>query len=92
MNMTPAGRTFRRCGCRDQSTGRRLGAACPRWTDEAHGSWYLSLELGASLSGRRRRLRLGGYPDQDAAQLALSQLSIPIADGDGGRAGPPAAG
>lgn len=71
------GRTFRRCGCRDKETGRRLGGRCPRLDDAGHGSWYRCLELGIGSDGQRCRLRCGGYRSQTAARRALAELGAP---------------
>jgi len=79
VNTKATGRTFRRCGCRNKDTGRRLGMLCARLTDAGHGSWYLCLELGVGMDGQRRRLRTGGYPSQAAARRALAQLAAPRA-------------
>ena len=68
------GSTFKRCGCRDQRTGRQLGQRCPRLRERGHGSWYLAIELSAAPDGRRRRVRLGGYATRAAARPALGRL------------------
>ncbi|MCW2638327.1 MAG: site-specific integrase [Dactylosporangium sp.] len=61
--------TFKRCGCRDPRTGRRLGNTCPRlrryngtgsWSAD-HGTWHYRLELPATVDGARRQLRRGGF-------------------------------
>jgi hypothetical protein len=70
------GSTFKRCGCRDQRTGRQLGPRCPRLRKRGHGRWYLAIELSAAPDGRRRRVRLGGYATR-AATAALGRLSTP---------------
>jgi hypothetical protein len=71
------GSTFKRCGCRDQRTGRQLGRRCPRLRERGHGSWYLAVEVSAAPDGRRRRVRLGGYATRAAAQEALGRLGKP---------------
>jgi hypothetical protein len=71
------GSTFKRCGCRDQRTGRQLGQRCPHLRERGHGSWYLAIELSAAPDGRRRRVRLGGYATRAAARAALGRLSTP---------------
>jgi hypothetical protein len=68
---------FKRCGCRDQHTGRQLGQGCPRLRDRGHGSWYVAVELSAGPDGRRRRVRLGGHPTRAAAQETLARLRTP---------------
>ncbi|MBO0808740.1 MAG: site-specific integrase [Actinobacteria bacterium] len=76
------GSTYKRCGCRDQRTGRQLGRRCPRLGDRGHGSWYLAIEVPAAPDGHRSRVRLGGYATRSAAQAALRGLRAP-----GGRPG-----
>src|SRR5436190_4498521 len=75
------GSTFKRCGCRDQRTGRQLGQRCPRLRERGHGSWYLAIELSAAPDGRRGRVRLGGYATRAAAQAALGRLATPGGQG-----------
>lgn len=86
VNAMATGRTFRRCGCRDRETGRRLGRRCPRLLDAGHGSWYLCLELGVGSDGQRCRLRCGGYPSQSEARRALAELRA-LSGGAPSRAG-----
>jgi hypothetical protein len=61
------GSTFKRCGCRDQRTGRQLGQRGPYLRERGHGRWYLAFELSAAPDGRRGRVRLGGYATRAAA-------------------------
>jgi integrase len=68
-----SGSVFRRCGCRDQATGRLLGARCPGLGSWRHGTWYLSMELPSS-AGDRRRVRRGGFASRSAAVAALEAL------------------
>jgi integrase len=68
------GSVFRRCGCRDEGTGRLLGARCPGLSSRRHGTWYFSVEL-PSPSGDRRRVRRGGFASKPAAVAALEALS-----------------
>ena len=69
------------CGCREPGSGRRVGARCPLRGEEGHGSWYLSLEMPAAPDGRRRRIRLGGFPSRDSAETALVRLRMPSLEG-----------
>jgi hypothetical protein len=86
--MDPSGASvFKRCGCRDRRTGRQLGGRCPRLDGRGHGSWYLAAELPAGPEGRRRRVRLGGYPTRAAAEAMLARLRAPIGGPCGGAAG-----
>jgi integrase len=70
------GSVFRRCGCREEETGRLLGARCPELGSARHGSWYFSAEL-PSAAGNRRRVRRGGFASRAAAAAALQALSGP---------------
>lgn len=70
------GSVFRRCGCRDQATGRLLGARCPELRSRRHGTWYFSVEL-PSPAGDRRRVRRGGFASRQAAVAVLEALSGP---------------
>jgi hypothetical protein len=45
------GSVFRRCGCRDQATGRLLGARCPELRSRRHSTWYFSTETTSASSG-----------------------------------------
>jgi integrase len=70
------GSVFRRCGCRDQETGRLLGAKCPGLGSVRHGSWYFSADL-PSPGGQRRRVRRGGFATRSSAVSALQALTGP---------------
>ena len=72
------GSVYRRCGCRDEATGRLLGARCPGLSSPAHGSWYFSADL-PSAAGERRRVRRGGFATRAAAVAALEALASPAA-------------
>jgi hypothetical protein len=80
------GTTFRRCGCSEamrDATGepvltkagkakrRELGTSCPRLADPDHGRWGYQVELPRVQGQKRRRIRRGGYPSQDAAKDGL---------------------
>jgi integrase len=73
------GSTFKRCGCRDESTGRALGARCPQlkrrtggW-NPAHGAWAFQYELPPTSEGGRRQARRVGLASQEQARKALKQ-------------------
>jgi hypothetical protein len=72
------GSVYRRCGCRDMSTGRLLGARCPGLRSPEHGSWYFSTGL-PSAAGQRRRVRRGGFATRAEAVAALGELVSPAA-------------
>jgi hypothetical protein len=69
---------YRRCGCRDEATGRVLGVSCPGLGSPGHGSWYFSADL-PSAAGQRRRVRRGGVATRAAAAAALEALGSPTA-------------
>jgi hypothetical protein len=56
--MASAGKTFKRCGCRN-SQGKRLEHHCPRLAVRGHGSWYFDCSA-PNLFGRSDRIRRGG--------------------------------
>lgn len=70
------GSVFKRCGCRDQLSGRLLGAGCARLRGPGHGSWYFSAELPSG-GDERRRVRRGGFGSRAAAAAALKALAGP---------------
>jgi len=76
------GSVYRRCGCRDENTGRLLGARCPGLRDVKHGS-YFSADLPAA-AGERRRVRRGGFATRAAAVAALEALASHAAGPDPG--------
>ncbi|HEX9520334.1 MAG TPA: hypothetical protein VF940_29650 [Streptosporangiaceae bacterium] len=75
--MRSQGTVYSWCGCRDGRTGRRLGSRCPRRGEPGHGSWYVCVELPAGPDGDRRRVRRGGFGDEEAARDALARLVMP---------------
>ncbi|MCW2932361.1 MAG: integrase family protein [Actinomycetia bacterium] len=72
------GSVYRRCGCRDENTGKLLGARCPGLPSPKHGSWYFNADL-PSAAGERRRVRRGGFTTRAAAVAALEALASPAA-------------
>jgi integrase len=84
------GSTYKRCGCRDPETGKKLGGVCPRlkrsngtWNPN-HGAWHYRIELPVGEHDKRRPLRRGSFDSQTAAQLELDQVRslLAIPDGD----------
>lgn len=65
--MSDKGGVFKRCGCRDSATGRRLGGKCPRLVERGHGTWYFHCRV-RDLWGRSEQVRRGGFPSRAAAQ------------------------
>ncbi|MFB9687327.1 hypothetical protein [Amycolatopsis plumensis] len=87
MTMASGNGLFKRCGCRDLVTGRRLGSRCPQLAVRGHGSWYFRLELPPGKNGRRRQLRRGGFASRKAAGAARDFLHNPTTlDGVSGSA------
>jgi len=81
------GYTFKRCGCADPNTGRRLDAACPKLKQARHGTWYYAAELPPDHNRKRRRTRRGGFRAEADARQALQTLLAaaapdPTADGN----------
>jgi hypothetical protein len=70
--MATSGGIFKRCGCKDATTGRRLNKACPRLAERGHGTWYFHCSA-TNLLGRSERVRRGGYPSQAAARRARDE-------------------
>ncbi|WP_238447190.1 site-specific integrase [Micromonospora sp. 4G55] len=68
------GRVYRRCGCRDEETGKQFGGRCERLADLSHGRWYFSLQVPA-VDGGRDRVRRGGFATLAEAERACWELS-----------------
>ncbi|MEV0269786.1 site-specific integrase [Hamadaea sp. NPDC050747] len=69
----------KRCGCRDQQTGKALGAKCPKlkrrggaWSTD-HGTYHYQLELPPAPGDVRRILRRGGFATATDAGNDLDQ-------------------
>jgi hypothetical protein len=82
------GTTFKRCGCRDTTTGRRIGHACPElrrpgggWSRH-HGQWQCQIELPARADGSRRTLRHGPHLAQADADTTLDAIRAALAVAD----------
>ena len=71
--MASAGVILKRCGCRHAETGRLLEAACSRLSERSHGSWYYHCTV-TTLSGKRERVRRGGYITRRDAENARDEL------------------
>lgn len=70
--MPKRGVVFKRCGCRDRQSGRRLEAACSRLRERAHGSWYFHCSVPTMVG--TERVRRGGFPSRQAAVAARDEL------------------
>ena len=71
---------YKRCGCSDEVRGRRLGGRCGRLAEVGHGSWYFSVQV-VGASGRRERVRRGGFASAEAARCAGGELLLAEANG-----------
>ncbi|RKS04931.1 site-specific recombinase XerD [Nocardiopsis sp. Huas11] len=78
------GSTFKRCGCRDEETGKALGVKCPKlkrsgggW-NPAHGAWAFQYELPLTLQGGRRQARRVGLASHDQAREGLDHVKALI--------------
>jgi hypothetical protein len=83
------GTTYKRCGCRDPHTGKRLGQNCPQlrrptggWS-RTHGQWHWQIELPPRADGSRRPLRRGRYTAQADAEAELDRIRTALAIPDG---------
>ncbi len=71
--MASDGVIFKRCGCRDSQTRKRLEQSCPRLAERGHGSWSFHCSV-ATMFGRRERVRRGGYATRRDAETARDEL------------------
>jgi integrase len=67
------GRVYKRCGCRDEVSGRQRGVGCVRLVEPSHGRWYFAVQL-PGVDGKQTRVRRGGYPSRSAAERACIEL------------------
>ncbi|WP_042284774.1 tyrosine-type recombinase/integrase [Nocardiopsis alba] len=85
------GRVFKRCGCRDENSGRALGVRCPKLRRQGgafnprHGDWGYQLELPRTSGGKRRQARRTGLDSQEQAWEVLDHLKalLELAEGEG---------
>jgi len=69
--MSSQGRVYRRCGCRDDETGRQLGQGCPQLkSNSRHGTWTYAVDV-PNVDGRRTTRRRGGHRTKAAALREL---------------------
>jgi hypothetical protein len=71
--MAGSGAIFKRCGCRDPKTKKRLERRCPRLRERGHGTWSFHCSV-TTMFGRRERVRRGGYATRRAAESAHHEL------------------
>ncbi|MGW5156134.1 tyrosine-type recombinase/integrase [Nonomuraea wenchangensis] len=65
----------KRCGCSDEVSGRRLGGRCGWLAEVEHGSWYFAIQV-VGASGRRERVRRGGFASTGVARCAGGELLL----------------
>ena len=70
--MASTGSIYKRCGCRDKITGRRLEQNCPRLSERRHGSWTFTCSA-PNLLGRSDRKRQGAFTSQAAARRGMHE-------------------
>lgn len=63
---------FKRCGCKDITTGRRLEKTCPRLAERGHRTWYFHCSA-TNLLGRSEWARRGGNLWQAAVRRARDE-------------------
>ncbi|TMR93967.1 site-specific integrase [Nonomuraea basaltis] len=71
---------YKRCGCSDEVSGRRLGGRCGRLAEVGHGSWYFAVQV-VGAPGRRERVRRGGFASAEAARCAGGELLLAEEEG-----------
>src|SRR6478672_2798163 len=75
---------YRRCGCADPVTGKRLGGRCPRLENPEHGSWYFAAQVQDGQPGPTR-IRRGGHRTARKATAARNELLATVAAGGSAR-------
>lgn len=76
-----AGHIAKRCGCRDETTGKQLGAKCPQLAKADHGQYWVRYEAPPDGNGKRRRPWAGPYANKRAAGKALTQIEAAVDNG-----------
>lgn len=57
----------RRCACRG-SEGKQLGAKCPKLSNARHGTWQVYVNVPATTTAPRERIRKGGFASKGDAE------------------------
>jgi hypothetical protein len=71
--MATKGSIYKRCGCRDTLTRRRLEQRGPRLSEPRHGSWAYRCPV-RDITGERREVRKGGFSSRTAARRARDEV------------------
>lgn len=58
----------RRCACRDDG-GKQLGARCPKLKNPRHGTWQVFVNVSATGTTERQRIRKGGFSSKAEAEV-----------------------
>ncbi|WP_219466929.1 tyrosine-type recombinase/integrase [Nonomuraea rhizosphaerae] len=74
-------RPVKRCNCRDITTGKTLGKACPQLATRSHGAFWVRYEAPAGPDGKRRRPWAGPFKTETEANRALIRLQAEAASG-----------
>jgi len=64
---------FKRCGCRDQITGKKFGRKCPRLKGKDHGSWWYRFDAPSGSAGKRRQAWIGPFPTKKATEESIAE-------------------
>ncbi len=67
------GSVYKRCGCRDPQSGRKIGRSCPRLDRSDHGAWWFLHDVPPGQDGRRRRTMGGPFPTRGIAETELAK-------------------
>lgn len=76
-----AGHIAKRCGCRDETTGKQFGSKCSQLSKGDHGQYWVRYEAPPDGNGKRRRPWAGPYPNKRAAGKALTQIEAAVDNG-----------
>jgi integrase len=68
-----SGSTYKRCGCTDQATGKRLASRCPDLSKRRHGTWCYAIRIDTT--GGRRQLFRAGFAREADAKSVLDQIA-----------------
>lgn len=71
--MAPKGSTYKRCGCKDPTTGKPLNTRCPQLRSRGHGTWTLDVRLDTTET-KGRRLKRAGFEKKADADAALDHI------------------
>lgn len=66
------GRVYRRCACRD-TTGKQIGARCPKLSNPRHGTWAFAVDR-PNAENKRKTMRRSGFATRTEANEALRKV------------------